>query len=299
LIAKGVRTENNVYVLKEDKEKCHLRKFDASWLWHRRLGNLHFDHIVKLNNEGVVKYLPRISKPNNSVCESCQMGKMTHAQFKLKSFTSSEKPLQIVHMDLYGPSRKEGIGGECYFMLVIYAFSRLTWVSFLREKFDAFEKFKTFKVLVENQKGIKLKAICSDRGGGFMSRDFKEFCDRHGIKREYTILVTPQQNGVVECQNRSVQQMERAMMGERDISQTLWVEIVHTDFHILNKAHLRLNSDKTPYDLWFGRLASIKHFKVFGSKFYIKNNDDHLGKFDSRDDEGIFLGYAMKSKGYK
>jgi hypothetical protein len=100
MIAKGVRTENNVYVLKEDKDKCHLIKLDECWLWHRRLGHLNFDHIVKLNNEGIVKALPRISKPNNFVCESCQMGKLTRAQFKSKSFTYSKKSLQIVHMDL-------------------------------------------------------------------------------------------------------------------------------------------------------------------------------------------------------
>jgi hypothetical protein len=70
------------------------------------------------------------------------------------------------------------------------------------------------------------------------------------------------------------------------------------EVHILNKAHLRPNSDKTPYEFWFGWPASINHFKVFGSKCYIKNNDDHLGKFDSRVDEGIFLGSAMNSKGY-
>jgi hypothetical protein len=82
MIAKGVRTENNVYVLKEDKEKCHLRNFYEIFLWHKRIGHLNFDHIVKLNNEGVVKDLPRISNPNNSVCESCQMGKLTCSQFK-------------------------------------------------------------------------------------------------------------------------------------------------------------------------------------------------------------------------
>ena len=48
----------------------------------------------------------------------------------------------------------------------------------------------------------------------------------------------------------------------------------------------------------FGRPASIKHFKVFGSKCYIKNNDEHIGKYDDRVDEGIFLGYATNSKGY-
>lgn len=50
--------------------------------------------------------------------------------------------------------------------------------------------------------------------------------------------------------------------------------------------------------MWFGRPASIKQFKVFGSKFYIKNNDEHLGKYDDRADEGTFLGYATNSKGY-
>jgi hypothetical protein len=184
-------------------------------------------------------------------------------------------------------------------MLIIDDYSRLTWVAFLKEKSEAFEKFKVFKALTENQTGKRLKAVRSDRGGEFSSRDFKEFCDKHGIKREYTIPRTPQQNGVVERQNRSVQQMARSMMNEKNIAQTYWVEAIHTVVHILNKSHLRPQSDKTPYELWFGRPASIKHFKVFGSKCYIKNNDENLGKYDDRADEGIFLGYATNSKGYR
>ena len=72
-----------------------------------------------------------------------------------------------------------------------------------------------------------------------MSRDFKEFCDEHGIKREYTIPRTPQQNGVVERQNRTVQEMARSMMNEKNIGQTYWVEAIHTAVHVLNKSHLR------------------------------------------------------------
>ena len=101
-------------------------------------------------------------------------------------------------MDICGPSRKEGTRGERYFMLVIDDYSRLTWVAFLKQKYEALEKFKIFKALTENQTGKRLKAIRSDRGGEFCSGDFKEFCDKNGIKREYTILGTPQQNGVVE-----------------------------------------------------------------------------------------------------
>jgi len=91
-----------------------------------------------------------------------------------------------------------------------------------------------------------LKAVRSDRRGEFSSWNFKYFCDKHGIKKEYTIPRTPQQNGVVERQNRLVQQTTRSMMNERNIPQTYWVEAIHTAIHILNKAHLRPHSDKTP-----------------------------------------------------
>jgi DNA-binding transcriptional MerR regulator len=202
-------------------------------------------------------------------------------------------------MNLCGPSRWEGIGKENYFNLLINDYSRLTWVSFLKEKVEAFEKFKIFIALTETQTGKRLKAVRSNQGGEFMSRDFKEFFDEHGIKREYTILITPQQNGVVERKNRVVQEMARSMMNEKNIGQTYWVEAIHTIVHVLNKSQLRPQSDKTPYELWFGRPSSIKHFKVFGSKCYIKNNDENLDKYDDRADEGIFLGYATNSKGYR
>jgi hypothetical protein len=187
LVAKGIRTENNVYVLKEEEEECHLRKYEESWLWHRRLGHLNFDHIIKLRNNGAVKDLLKISKPYESVFKSCQIGKLTRTQFKSKNFPSTKKPLQLVHMDLCGPSRKEGTGKENYFMLIIDDYSRLTWVAFLKEKSEAFEKFKVFKALTENQTGKRLKAVRFDRGGEFSLGSFKEFCDKHGIKREYTI----------------------------------------------------------------------------------------------------------------
>jgi hypothetical protein len=92
--------------------------------------------------------------------------------------------------------------------------------------------------------------------------------------------------------------MAKSMMNEKNIGQTYWVEEIHKTIHILNIAHLIPHSEKTPYELWYGRPASIKHFKFFGSKCYIKNNNENLGKYDDRADEGIFLGYSTNSKGY-
>ena len=93
-------------------------------------------------------------------------------------------------------------------MLIIDDYSRLTWVAFLKEKYEAFEKIKVFKALTENQTGKRLKEVRSDRGREFSSQKFKELCYKPRIKREYTIPRTPQQNRVVERQNRSVQQMQ-------------------------------------------------------------------------------------------
>jgi transposase InsO family protein len=103
-------------------------------------------------------------------------------------------------------------------MLIIDDYSRLTWVSFLKENSEAFEKFKVFKALTENQTRKRLKVVGSNRGGEFSSWNFKEFCDKHGIKREYTIPRTPQQNGVVEGKHRLVQQMARSMINESNIA---------------------------------------------------------------------------------
>jgi hypothetical protein len=165
VVAKGIRTDTIVYVLKEDKEECHLRKHDEIYLWHKILGHLNFDHLIKLKILEAVKDLPRISKTQDSVCKPCKVGKLTRTQFKSKSSISTEKPLQLVHMDLCGPSRQEGTWKENYFMLIIDDYSRLTWVSFLKEKVEAFEKFKIFKALTKNQTRNRLKVVRSYREG--------------------------------------------------------------------------------------------------------------------------------------
>lgn len=87
-------------------------------------------------------------------------------------------------------------------------------------------------------------------------------------------------------------------MDERNVQQIFWVEHIHIAVVILNKAHFIPNSDKTPYELWYGRPTIVKHSRVFGSKCDIKRNDEKLGKFDARVDEDIFIGYYHNRKGY-
>ena len=74
----------------------------------------------------------------------------------------------------------------------------MTWVAFLKGNFEAFEKFKIFKAMAENESGMKIKCLRSDNGGKFTSNEFNEFCEGHGIKRQILDAKTPQHNGVVE-----------------------------------------------------------------------------------------------------
>ena len=94
-------------------------------------------------------------------------------------------------------------------------------------------------------------------------------------------------------------EMARTMLNESRLSNMFWPQAVHTDVHILNRILLRNNNDKTHYYLWKGIPASIKHFRIFGSKCYIKRIDKNMGKLVSRTDEGALVGYSCSRKVYK
>ena len=200
-----------------------MRKNDEHWLWHRRLGHLSFSQIRKACKYQAVRGLPDIKIPDNTICKSCQFGKQTRTNFPEKEGSAS-RPLELVHTDVCGLSRKRSPRGEEYFILFIDDFSRMCWIGLMKHKDEAFEKFKSFKALAENESDHKIKCLRSDRGGEFTSNEFFDFCEEHGIRREFSTARTPQQNGVVERMNRTVQQMARAMLDESGTPATFWGE---------------------------------------------------------------------------
>jgi len=153
--------------------------------------------------------------------------------------------------------------------------------------------------LVENESERKIKCLKSNGGGEFTSDEFFDFCEQHGIQRESSTARTPQQNGVVEMMNITVQQMARAMLDESGTPTTFWGEDAFVAVTILNKENVRVNSTQTPHELWYDKTPIVKYVKVFGSKYFIKRTNENLGKFEPRAYEGILLGYSSKSKGYK
>ena len=303
IILKGTRF-NNVYIVDPSfvpKEKLCLSSMDEqSELWHQRLGHASFKLIHKLHQKELVRGLPKVNSKGTEICSECTKGKQVRSSFKSKDIVSSSKPLELLHMDLCGPMRVLSLGGNRYIFVIVDDFSRYTWTLFLRAKSEVFERFTELVPLLEKSLNLSVKSIRSDHGTEFENGEFLTFCREKGIDHNFSAPHTPQQNGVVERKNRTLENMARTMLIGSGLSQQFWAEAVNAACYIINRAMLRPITEKTPYELLRGRVPNISHLRIFGCKCFIHNNGkDNLGKFDPRSDEGIFLGYSSSSKAYK
>jgi len=206
----------------------------------------------------------------------------------------------MFHVDLCGPSRTISIGGNYYGLVIVDDFSRYTWTLFLVTKDEAFGAFKKLAKIVQNEKNCTIVAIKTYHGREFQNESFENFCEKHGIQHIFSATITPQQNGVVERKNRALEEIVKTLLNETNLPKYFWVDVVNTACYVLNRVLIRPILKKTPYEFFKGRKLNISHFRVFGRKCFILNNGkDNLGKFDSKADEGIFLGYSSHSHAYR
>lgn len=166
------------------------------------------------------------------------------------SQTRAKKPLELIHTDVCGPIKPSSLGNNNYFLLFIDDFSRKTWVYFLKQKSEVFEVFKKFKAAVERESGRKIKALRSDRGGEFTSREFQEFCEANGIRRPMTVPRSPQQNGVAERKNRTILNIARSMLKSKKLPKEFWAEAVACAVYLSNRSPTRSVWGKTPQEAW-------------------------------------------------
>ena len=293
---------NNVYYVDFDDVKgdivCMSSMVDDVDLWHRRLGHASIELLSKLNRNEHVRGLPNLKYEKGKLCDACQLGKLHRSSFNAKPVISTKYVLELLHLDLFGEMDVVSLGGSKYVFVVVDDYSRYTWVIFLSNKSDAFNEFAKLCRRIQNEKRLAIKEIRSDHGGEFENSSFTNWCDKYGIHHNFSAPRTPQQNGVVERKNRTLQEMARTMLNEHNLPKYFWGHAVDTACHVLNRVYLRPTLNKTPYELWNGRAPNISYFKVFGSKCYILNTKDKLGKFDAKSTEGIFMGYSSHSRAY-
>ncbi|KAJ9539187.1 hypothetical protein OSB04_031920 [Centaurea solstitialis] len=283
---------------------------DTNWLWHKRLSHLNFKTLNQLCINNLVVGLPDFRYTKVSLCSACEKGKQTRASFKSKQISSISSPLQLLHMDLFGPVNVQSIAGKKYTLVIVDEYSKYTWVFFLRSKSDAPEEIILFVRKMERLNNLTVRSIRSDHGTEFKNSTLETFFDQKGISQNFSSVRTPQQNGVAERRNRTLIEAARSMLSEANLTTQFWAEAVNTACYTQNRSLIVKHFRRTPYELFRNRKPSIEHLHIFGCVCYILNNKDNLGKFDSSPSvrfgsvclaitDGIFLGYSSISKTYR
>ncbi|GJY01069.1 zinc finger BED domain-containing protein RICESLEEPER 2-like protein [Tanacetum coccineum] len=236
---------------------------DESMLWHKRLGHINFKNINKLVKDNLVIGLPIKHFENDQTCVACLKGKQHRASCKSKVLNPITKPLFMLHMDLFGPTFVSSLMHKKYCLVVTDDYSRC-----------------------DNETEFKNKVM-------------DDFCREKGIRREYSVARTPQQNGVAERRNRTLIEAARTMLADSKLPTTFWAEAVSTACYVQNRVLVVKPHNKTPYELFRGLKPALNFMRPFGCHVTILNTLDNLGKFDGKSDEGFFVGYSLSSKAFR
>ena len=269
-------------------------------LWHRRFCHLGYDNMMKLTSKNLVTGIDCIFSKNNGICSSCCDGKNHRLPFP--TFTSQSiqrKPLELVHSDICGRITPSSLGGANYFLTFIDDATKFSWVYFIKCKSECFDKFKEWKLLVENQFNSRVKILRTDNGGEYCSNVFQNFLISSGIKHEKTIPYTPEQNSVAERLNRTLIESVRCMLSDSSLPKAFWAEALATSVYVKNRSPANSLKDLTPYEALFGLKPCVKHFKIFGCICFSHIPKIQRQKLDFKSKKCIFVGYSSESKAYR
>lgn len=262
------------------------------------MGHINYDTIKTMVQKGLVIGIPQVAIEKN-VCGSCLLGKQTRHSFPQATSYRAEEALELVHGDLCGPITPTTAAGNRYIFVLIDDQSRYMWTILLKTKDEAFEKFKNFKTVIEQDLGTKIRTFRTDRGGEFVSHDFNAFCEASGIKRHLTAPYSPQQNGVVERRNRTLMEMTRSILKHMQVPDYMWGEAIRHSTYLLNRVATRVLKDVTPYEALKEQKPNISHLRTFGCIGYAKIVKPHLRKLEDRSRLLVHLGTEPGSKAYR
>nr|GEW31662.1 hypothetical protein [Tanacetum cinerariifolium] len=255
---------------------CLMAKATSSqaWLWHRRLSHLNFETINLLSKNDIVVGLPKLKFVKDHLCSSCELGKAKRKSFHTKITPSSKRRLQLLHMDLCGPMRVVSINGKRYVLVIVNDYSRYNWTHFLRSKDETPEVLINFLRLVQRGLQAQVRIVRTDKGMEFLYQTLHAYFAAEGILHQMSVARLPEQNDVVERQNRTLVEADRTML-------------------------IIPRHEKTPYHIINDQKPSVKFFYIFGSLCYIVRDGENLDKMKEKHDACIFLGYSTQSRAYR
>ena len=262
--------------------------------WHRRLGHACED-VLRNAAQGSVRDGP-MKNVSLTQCDVCNLTKSRALPHYPTVRTTTL--LELVHSDICGPMPVVSREGSLYYVTFTDDMSRRSFVFGMRSRDQLLSRFKTFKKLVEFETGKSIKRLRSDRAREYEFGAMKAYLEECGIVQELTAPYSPEQNGVSERLNQTLNSNSRAMLHESKLGEEYWEDAVFAATHVKNRTPSRVLEWKTPYELWFGHPPSIKHLRPFGCQAFVRRQDQlRSSKFAPTADEGVMLGYTT-GRGY-
>ena len=170
--------EDNLYVVDFSKENIHLAtclmaKADVGWLWHRRLAHVGMRNLKQLLKGEHVVGLTDISFEKDRPCSACIAGKQKGKVHPTVNVIMTSRPLELLHMDLFGPNYYNSLGGMKYGLVIVDDYSRFSWVIFLKSKEETHREFIKFAKQAQRTFGYSIKSIRTDNGSEFKNSPCK------------------------------------------------------------------------------------------------------------------------------
>ncbi|KAL8121989.1 hypothetical protein AgCh_018647 [Apium graveolens] len=209
VIARGEK-KRTLYIVEESSYEANIDadEIGSLSLWYKRPGYMSEKGMKLLTSKGEI---PELKNVESGFCEPWFLGKKKCVTFAKSGRTPKTKKLELVHTYIYGPTTVVSLDKSLYYVTIINDFTKKIWVYFLKNKSDVFSTFKKWKTEVENLTGLKVKSLMSDNGGEYSSNEYKSYCTEFGIRMIKNIVETPQQNGVTECMNRTLNERANSM----------------------------------------------------------------------------------------
>jgi transposase InsO family protein len=298
---KGV-LEGQLYLVdfnRAELDTCLIAKINMGWLWHHRLAHVGMKNLHKLLKGEHILGLTNVHFEKDRVCSACQAGKQVGSNHPHKNIMTTDRPLELLHMDLFGLIAYISIGRSKYCLVIVDDYSRFTWVFFLQKKSQTQETLKGLLRRAQNEFGLRIKKIRGDNGTEFKNSQIEGFLEEEGIKHEFSSPYTPQQNGIVERKNRTLLDMARTMLDEYKTPDRFWAEAINTACYSINRLYLHRIFKKTSYELLTDKKPNVSYFRVFGSKCFILVKRGIKSKFAPKAVEGFLLGYDSNTRAYR
>ncbi|CAI7813734.1 unnamed protein product, partial [Closterium sp. NIES-53] len=197
-------------------------------------------------------------------CPTCMQAKFTRFPFS-SSEATAKAPLDEVVMDVVGPLKLGAARAE-YSPTIVDVYTRMTWVYVVSKKSDVAETVKTdWLPMVERQQDRLVKAIRTDRGREFLSKEFGLWLKKNGIRHSLTMPYSPAMNGIAERANRTITETARGLLIEAGLPDYFWPDAVRSVCVAKNRASTHVGAEKwVPYVEWIGRKPKVDMLRVFG-----------------------------------